>query len=61
MDIGLGLWRWAFFELLLRRRLALNIFPFPVTTAKLLGNFYNNRQSAAKGFPRFAYSFVVLM
>jgi hypothetical protein len=41
--------------------LVLNIFPFPVSTEKILGNFYNNRRSAANSFPRFAYSFVVLM
>jgi hypothetical protein len=34
---------------------------FPVTTAKLIGEFYNNRQSVAHGYPRFAYSFVFLM
>ncbi len=33
------------FHILLRRRLALNIFPFPVTTAKLIGEFYNNRRA----------------
>jgi hypothetical protein len=49
------------FELLLRRRLALNIFLLPVTTAKLIGEFYNNRWSAAHGCPRFAYSFVFVM
>jgi hypothetical protein len=50
-----------YFDILLRRLLALNIFPFPVTTAKLIGEFYNNRQSAAHGCPRFAYSFVFVM
>ncbi len=49
------------FHILLRCRLALNIFPFPVTTAKLIGEFYNNRRSAAHGCPRFAYSFVLLI
>jgi hypothetical protein len=39
----------------------LNIFPFPVGTAKLKGEFYNNRQSAANSYPRFAYSFVSFM
>ncbi len=43
------------------RRLVLNIFPFPVSTEKLLGDFYNNRRSTAISFPRFTYSFVVLM
>ncbi len=56
-DCGAG----HYFELLLHRRLALNIFPFPVTIAKLIGEFYNNRQSAAHGCPRFAYSFVFVM
>jgi hypothetical protein len=50
-----------YIEFLFRRRLVLNIFPFPVSTAKLLGNLYNNRRSAAKSYPRFAYSFVFLM
>jgi hypothetical protein len=48
-------------DILLRRRLALNIFPFPVTTAKLIGELCNNRRSAAHGCPRFAYSFVLLI
>ncbi len=46
------------FELLFRRHLVLNIFPFQVCTAKLIGEFYNNRQSAANRCPRFAYPFV---
>jgi hypothetical protein len=56
-DCGAG----HYIDFLLRHRLALNIFPFPVTTAKLIGKFYNNRQTAAHGCPRFAYSFVFLM
>jgi hypothetical protein len=56
-DCGAG----HYLDLLLRRRLALNIFPFPVTTAELIGEFYNNRRSAAHGCPRFAYSFMFLM
>ncbi len=44
-----------------RRRLVLHIFPFPVSTEKIFGDFYNNRRSAANSFPRLAYSFVVLM
>jgi hypothetical protein len=56
-DCGAG----HYFDFLLRRRLALNIFPFPVTTAKLIGEFYYNRRSVAHGSPRFAYSFVFLM
>jgi hypothetical protein len=56
-DCGAG----HYFELLLRRRLALNIFPFLVTTAKLIGEFYNKRRSVAHGCPRFAYSFVFVM
>jgi hypothetical protein len=50
-----------YFDFLLRRCLAFNIFPFPATTAKLIGDFYNNRRSAAHGCPRFAYSLVFLM
>jgi hypothetical protein len=46
---------------LLRCCLALIIFPFPVTTAKLIGEFYNNRRSVAHGCPFFAYSFMFLM
>jgi hypothetical protein len=34
-DCGAG----HYFDFLLRHRLALNIFPFPVTTAKLIGEF----------------------
>jgi hypothetical protein len=49
------------FDFLLRRHLALNIFPFPVTIAKLLGEFYTNRRSAANRCLRFAYSFVSFM
>ncbi len=49
------------FDFLLCRHLAVNIFPFPVTTAKLIGEFYNNRRSAADRCPRFAYSFVSFM
>ena len=56
-DCGAG----HYFDLLFRRRLVLTIFPFPVSTEKILGDFYNNRRSAANSFPRFAYSFVVLM
>ncbi len=56
-DCGAG----HYFEFLLRGCLVLNIFPFPVSTAKLIGDFYNNRRSAANGYPRFAYSFVSLM
>jgi hypothetical protein len=56
-DCGVG----HYFGLLLRLCLVLNIFPFPVGIAKLTGKFYNNRQSAANSYPRFAYSFVSLM
>jgi hypothetical protein len=56
-DSGAG----HYFDFLLRRRLALNIFLFPVTIAKLIGKFYNNRRSAAHGCPHFAYSFVFHM
>jgi hypothetical protein len=55
-DCGAG----HYFDCFLRRRLALNIFPFPVTTAKLIGEFYNNRRSTANQCPRFVYSFVFL-
>jgi hypothetical protein len=43
-DCGAG----HYFEFLFRRRFVLNIFPFPVITAKLLGDFYNNRRSALR-------------
>jgi hypothetical protein len=56
-DCGAG----HYFDFLLRRRLAFNIFPFPVTSVKLIGEFYNNRRSAAHGCLRFAYSFVFLL
>jgi hypothetical protein len=56
-DCGAG----HYFEFLICRRLVLNIFPFPVSTAKLLGDFYNNRWSAANSSPRFTYSFIFLM
>jgi hypothetical protein len=46
------------FEFLIRSHLVLNTFPFPVSTAKLLGDFFNNRRSAANSYPRFAYSFL---
>ncbi len=49
------------FDFLRRSHLALNIFPFPVTTAKLTGEFFNNRRSMANRCPRFAYSFVSFM
>jgi hypothetical protein len=62
LDNCLGLWRAGhYFDCFLRRRLALNIFPFPVTIAKLIGEFYNNRRSAANQCLRFASSFVFLM
>jgi hypothetical protein len=56
-DCGTG----HYFVFLLRRGLSLNIFPFQVTTAKLIGEFCNNRRSAAHGCPRFTYSFVFHM
>ncbi len=56
-DYGAG----HYFEFLLRCRLLLNIFMFPVSTAKLIGDFYNNRRSTANSCLRFAYSFVSLM
>jgi hypothetical protein len=48
-------------NLFIRRCLVLNIFPFPISTAKFIGELYYNRQSAANRCPRFAYSFVALM
>jgi hypothetical protein len=56
-DCGAG----HYFQVLIRRRLVLNIFRFPVSTAKLKGDFYNNRQSAANSCPCFVYYFVSLM
>jgi hypothetical protein len=56
-DCGAG----HYFDFLLRRRLVLNIFPFPDTTVKLIGEFYNNRRSATHGCRGFAYSFVFVM
>jgi hypothetical protein len=44
-----------------RRHLVLNIFPFPVSTVKLLGDLYNNRRSTENSYPRFAYSFIFLV
>jgi hypothetical protein len=61
LSIGLGLWRWALFSSLIHRRLLFNIFPFLVSTAQLIGDFYDNRQSAANSYLRFAYSFVSRM
>jgi hypothetical protein len=55
-DSGAG----HYFYFLIRQRLALNIFLFPVTTAKLIGELFNNRRSAALRCPRFAYSLVFL-
>ncbi len=56
-DSGAG----HYFEFLICPRLELNTFPFPVSKAKLLGDFYNNMRSAANLCPRFAYSFVSFM
>ncbi len=55
-DCGAG----HYFDLLIRRRLAMNVFPFPVSKAKLIGEFYNNRRSAANRCQPFAYPFVSL-
>jgi hypothetical protein len=44
-----------------RRSFVLNIFLFLVNTAKLLGDFYNNRRSTANSCPHFPYSFIFLM
>ncbi len=48
-------------DFLIRRHLVLDIFPFPVSTAKLIGNLCNNRRSAAQRYPGFTYSVVFLM
>jgi hypothetical protein len=56
-DCGAG----HYFEFLFCRCLVLNTFLFPVSTAKLIGDFYKNRQSALNSYPRFAYSFVFLI
>jgi hypothetical protein len=50
-----------YFDLLICRRFVLNVFPFPVRKAKLIGEFYNNRQSVVNQCPRFAYPFLFLM
>jgi hypothetical protein len=50
-----------YFDFLICHRLILNINLFPVTTAKLLGELYNNRRSAVQRHPRFAYSFMSLL
>jgi hypothetical protein len=56
LRIGLGLWCWALFWIFFWPSSRIGHIPFPVTTAKLLGDFYNNRRSAVNSFPRFAYS-----
>jgi hypothetical protein len=56
-DCGAG----HYFDLLIRRRLVWNVFPFPVSKAESIGEFCNNRRSAANRCPRFAYPFVLLM
>ncbi len=50
-----------FFCLLISLHLIQNIFLILVTTAKLNSDFWTNRQSAAKSFLPFAYSFVSFM
>jgi uncharacterized protein YjfI (DUF2170 family) len=62
LAIGLGPQRWTFFFLYVTSlQLGQNNYLFPVSTAKLNGNFWTNRQSAAKLFPHCAYSFQSLM
>ncbi len=56
-DCGAG----HYFDLLICRRLVLNVFPLPVSKAKLIGEFYNNMRSAANQCPRFTYPFVFLL
>jgi hypothetical protein len=46
------------FYLIVSLHLVLNIFPFPVSTTKLIGVLRNKRRSAANSFPGFAYSLV---
>jgi hypothetical protein len=47
--------------LLIRHCLVLNIIPFPVSTAKLTGEFYNNRRSVVHRCSSFTYSFASLI
>jgi hypothetical protein len=56
-DCGAG----HYFKFLFHRHLVLNIFPFPVSTVKLIGNFFKKERSAANSYPCFAYSFASLM
>ncbi len=55
-----------YFEFLIPRCLVLNIFPFLVRTAKLLGNFYNKQAKRCKQFSllclffRFSYAAPIL-
>jgi hypothetical protein len=51
-DCGTG----YYFDFLICRHLLLNIFPFLVTTTKLIGKLCNNWQSAAQIYLRFVYS-----
>jgi hypothetical protein len=53
-DCGAG----HYFGFLIYCHLVLYLFPFPLSTEKLLGEFYYNRRIAANTFPRFAYSCV---
>jgi hypothetical protein len=55
-DCGTG----YYFNFFVCRPLVLNIFSFPVTTAKFIGELQNNRRSAAQRYLGFAYSFVSL-
>jgi hypothetical protein len=50
-----------YFEFLIHHHLEVNVFLFLVSMAKLIGNFYNNRQSVANRCLRFAYSSFSLM
>ncbi len=46
MAIGLKSWAGHYFFVLVRLHLVLSIFPIPVCTAQLIGDFWTNRQSA---------------
>jgi hypothetical protein len=45
----------------IRLQLLLDVFPFPVSSAKLIRNFWCNRRYEANRLPHFVYSSVFLM
>jgi hypothetical protein len=55
-DCGAG----HYFDVLICHHLVLYIFPFLVSTAKLLGELYDNRRSTENRCPHFAYFFCTL-